>query len=434
MSENCVVVARGTEVSNLTAFLRVAGEFLGPRVAQFTLESSVATLRVVERRDANQVEASDQVKLLISTLTEVPGVEFVQGVADSRSEGPVVRWANVDPLTATVGVERLGGSNQLADVQAFLRAVVEHCTCVGPATRRSQALTAMDGEVLAARDVATRRLEGAVARLTEHLAQQTLTFSVTMDERQAALDAAVAAREREALARTAADRAALEQQRSEFETYRKQFDDAGRTHKRRALMERLLERVDRADQYRWSSISGYGAMLVHAVCWTVLAGTGMGVVFATLHGSGVSSAQTPDGTGTARAVATEIDWSVTLRVASLTILFATTLIFYLRWLAARIAYDADVRRNSEKLVSDSYRAEWLAELVFEWREERNLSLPEQLVSSFTTGIFEDTTAGNPDHHPTTNLVDRVRTGTLRGKLKDGDRSAEVELGDRGKKA
>ncbi len=84
------------------------------------------------------------------------------------------------------------------------------------------------------------------------------------------------------------------------------------------------------------------------------------------------------------------------------VLFASTLVYYVKWTDQWFREHARVEFQDRKLRSDIVRASWLAELVFEGRD-KNRELPTLLVERYSDGLFTDA-VGNPVDHPSDQVV------------------------------
>jgi hypothetical protein len=71
------------------------------------------------------------------------------------------------------------------------------------------------------------------------------------------------------------------------------------------------------------------------------------------------------------------------------ILFISTAIFYIRWNDQWFKEHANAEFENRKFSRDIVRASWIAELLFEWKEKKEVPLPEELITSYTTGLFQN---------------------------------------------
>jgi hypothetical protein len=81
------------------------------------------------------------------------------------------------------------------------------------------------------------------------------------------------------------------------------------------------------------------------------------------------------------------------------ILFISTAIFYIRWNDQWFKEHANAEFENRQFSRDIVRASWIAELLFEWKEKKEVPFPEQLIASYTTGLFKDNDIVKTTKHP-----------------------------------
>lgn len=81
------------------------------------------------------------------------------------------------------------------------------------------------------------------------------------------------------------------------------------------------------------------------------------------------------------------------------LLFISTAIFYIRWNDQWFKEHANAEFENRKFSRDIVRASWIAELLFEWKEKKEVPFPDQLISSYTTGLFNDSDVVKTTKHP-----------------------------------
>ncbi|HET6246909.1 MAG TPA: hypothetical protein VFE47_04345 [Tepidisphaeraceae bacterium] len=97
-------------------------------------------------------------------------------------------------------------------------------------------------------------------------------------------------------------------------------------------------------------------------------------------------------------VATAFDWRFITLIWSGLAIGVTTLVYYLRWNNHWFTQLADDEFFVRKLNIDVLRASWVAEMLIEWKEEKDKPFPTELLTSFTEGLFRERRPGVPDHH------------------------------------
>jgi hypothetical protein len=85
------------------------------------------------------------------------------------------------------------------------------------------------------------------------------------------------------------------------------------------------------------------------------------------------------------------------------VLFVSTAIFYIRWNDLWFKAHANADFENRKFYVDVVRASWIAELLFEWKEKKEVPFPEQLITSYPTGLFQSNdlvkVCGSNGRHP-----------------------------------
>lgn len=81
------------------------------------------------------------------------------------------------------------------------------------------------------------------------------------------------------------------------------------------------------------------------------------------------------------------------------LLFVSTAIFYIRWADLWFKEHANAEFENRKFYVDVVRASWIAELLFEWKDKKEVPFPEKLIASYTTGLFEASDIVKTARHP-----------------------------------
>jgi hypothetical protein len=93
------------------------------------------------------------------------------------------------------------------------------------------------------------------------------------------------------------------------------------------------------------------------------------------------------------------DWHKVVPFCTGTLLFVSTAIFYLRWNDQWFEDHASAEFENRSFYLDVVRASWLAELLFEWKDKKEVPFPEQLIARYTTGMFEANKRAETTKHP-----------------------------------
>lgn len=173
---------------------------------------------------------------------------------------------------------------------------------------------------------------------------------------------------------------------------------------RRELRTTIEELLDNGKEVELSFATARKRLLVHILCASAL------ILSATLIAYFASVVATE----------TEAHWHHVTPLSAGVVLFASTLIYYVKWIDRWFREHARTEFQNRKLRSDIVRASWLAELTFEGRE-KGRELPQVLVERFSDGLFLDHSDA-PVEHPT----DAVLTFLQRvSSIKVGQGSVEV---------
>ncbi len=166
-----------------------------------------------------------------------------------------------------------------------------------------------------------------------------------------------------------------------------ELDDSARMHARRKNQEGFKEVLERHREFKVSDKTAGKRWPVHIA--SIL---GM-LVAITLYCYAVLRASGPD----------------LYTIGPATLLFGSTLTFYLLWLKRWSDSHATAETNARTFEEDFSRAYWLAELMFEWAELPGAKeLPPEVVEALSRGLFTVQRDGAPkDEHPVANLISRI---------------------------
>ncbi len=105
-------------------------------------------------------------------------------------------------------------------------------------------------------------------------------------------------------------------------------------------------------------------------------------------------------------------------------MFASTLVFYIRWNNLWFMQHAQAEFASRKFLADISRASWLAELYFEAAKAQAPGFPPEMIARFARNLFLNDPWSQGDMHPIGELVTALSQAT---KVKiDKAGSVEVE--------
>jgi len=117
-------------------------------------------------------------------------------------------------------------------------------------------------------------------------------------------------------------------------------------------------------------------------------------------------------------------------LSTATLLFVTTAIFYLRWNDLWFQEHANAEFENRKFYVDVVRASWIAELLFEWKDKKEVPFPDDLIRSYTTGLFEGNDIVKTTKHPYDDLKSLARSvSEIKFSKKDGISLVKKNDGD-----
>lgn len=168
----------------------------------------------------------------------------------------------------------------------------------------------------------------------------------------------------------------LEAARSELELEKQRIKDNERTHERRDLLEKIETKIkEHAADPGISEETQSKRRTLHFVYVIAI------LAFGTLAGFA--------GSTVFRQQNQEVDWRLFIPLSAGTIGFAAFTTFYLRWLNSWFDQHAKREFNNKQFSKDILRASWVAEMFFEWKEEKKTEFPSELMTSLTRDLFKE---------------------------------------------
>lgn len=186
------------------------------------------------------------------------------------------------------------------------------------------------------------------------------------------------------------------------------------TTARRALAKTTREAIREVTGARAQTWLNMELYMPHLVSWVVIGACSWGIVYFI-------------GDILANEAGTASPYSYAPLIG-LTVIGASTLFFYLRFLALWAERFALNRRIKEKYAIDFNRADWLTELVFEYNEQ-NRAFPPEVMARLAQGLFSEVSWDKRNVHPGDDLLDLLQGIAKISVAKDG---AVVQMKDREK--
>jgi hypothetical protein len=190
-----------------------------------------------------------------------------------------------------------------------------------------------------------------------------------------------------------------------------ELDDRASTHVRReirkdlkkVLTERSLrfELTEGTKKRRWAVLAGYLLLLV-----------ALGIPAAYFLFKEPSSGSSLDG-------------FLVVRQVLLTLAFATTAGFFLRWMSQWAQSHAEEEFKLKRLELDIDRASWVVEHALEWKTEKGSEIPQYLLNRLSRNLFTDEQEAEHAMTAADSLAMAILRSAAKAKVKVGD--AEFEL-------
>lgn len=205
----------------------------------------------------------------------------------------------------------------------------------------------------------------------------------------------------------------LEEERTAFEKQKAELDDRQRTHARRRHEELLRSVVEKYQTFNLSEATVGKRTATQRACCAAFAIAIALYATAAVWAWRAGSLQT-------------IHWSM---FATATLLFGSTLVFFIRWTDSWFRQHAEAETRAKYLEADFVRASWLVEMLFEWHKDNtNQPFPEEALKTLTAGLFERM-ASAPVDHPVNQLMAslgrlkslEVSKGTIKAQAEESKR-------------
>lgn len=310
-------------------------------------------------------------------------------------------------------------------------------------------------------------LRDAVERAAEHNDDVEKRFLARVDD----LDAQYVKRREELQAEVDGAREELRAEEAALEARKKALDDRGNTHARRDIRDRMLADVQaRIGRFGVSQSTEtkrrpvqvgifilasllaffavttiieigrfedakYRTALAMAAASKVAAGT----TAASTSATGLAPATTNPASAAAASVAalTEpareavfdpaIYWAAWVRLTLLSFGLVATLVYYIRWQNQWAERHSQSEFALQQFQLDVNRANWVLESCLEWRKETASTIPRELLSSITRGLFVPAEApAEPALNPADELAKAILGSSSKLRLKAGDSELEVD--------
>lgn len=219
----------------------------------------------------------------------------------------------------------------------------------------------------------SRETAKSLDHFVEAMKERTLELERKFTDRTHALEDEFRSKDKELEQRAAARIEEIETREKKLAEEMQKFEMRNNTAVRRDLLRELKQQIAMQKSVEITPETVRKRRVIHLICIGVLLVSG---TIASLLIRNVL-------TWTDR-----LDWRMLLPLTTWTAFFIATVVYYIRWTDQWFRDHARVEFQNRKFASDILRASWVAELFFEWKEQKGANMPEELVASFTRHLFE----------------------------------------------
>jgi hypothetical protein len=246
-------------------------------------------------------------------------------------------------------------------------------------------------------------------------AKQTLDLQTSIKDLSEELERKFLERKKELEDGIAAKTADFIKEKEAWEASVKGYELRENTAIRRKLLNDILERHSKREEFKFSSnTETKRAKVLNA--FVLLLGTAFAVGCTLLMWQLIGTTQ-----GKA------LDWQLVTVGAVLVGVFVATAIYFIKWNDKFFRDHADAELNNSKWAQDIMRASWIAELYIELRKNSGPELPPELLQSFTQNLFTPGADGSNASHPYEEVLGALKSGA---EVKAGKDSIELKIGKR----
>lgn len=183
----------------------------------------------------------------------------------------------------------------------------------------------------------------------------------------------------------------LEERERAYAEAVKQFELRNNTAVRRDLLKEIRSKIEEQKAIKITGDTLSKRRIIHQICGGTIAVSILAIWFFVWRFS----------------EATASDWRLLIPLSTWTAIFISTSIYYIRWNDQWFRDHAKIEFENRKFSADILRASWVAELLFEWVEKKGITMPPELVASFTKNLFEGMSADSR-LHPADQLTELLK--------------------------
>jgi len=388
----------------ITKLINAAKQALPDQYLQLTVTTNVKSLRIDLDHPAQSIEQQPGLQRFLEQVRGRRHVVAVEAVVRKRDQ-PECRF-EYSTSDGVVGRLLINPAGDASRAIVMLDAAEKQFELSSYADLARSASPVVDQSAIAAREQSVSDLQETLRKLTDFMAdlairerkarqevqeEQDRAFAVRTDQ----LDAEYRARTDKLEQKRISDEEALARREKAFEAKVAHYDLNEPKAKRRELLERIEAVLTKSETASTSQATASKRLSVHIACGAAIA-VSLGILVTMLA---------------LIAKATNPDWHYFVALGSGVVLFATTMIYYVKWNDRWFREHADAEFGAKRYKADIYRASWVAELVQELAKERKDMLPADLLAAYTRNLFSDTGQSKVSEHPFDGLTGIAKRAT-----------------------
>lgn len=357
----------------VTRFLQVAEAAFKGNSLRISVETSLPSVRLEVNGTAEALSATRETVNFKSTVENRDYLRITQTSLHIMVSGGTwqerLRFSAAPPNRGYFTQPQPGPPESSL---AILDALHEHFDLISESVSASLGVDEASRAALDAQEALVAEISRQLEHLTKLASTQVITQTTHLQQLESQLRGSFLTKESELESRFQSRASTLDTREQSLLGKEKEFDLRQNTYVRRANFDEAKKLLKEQAEFRLSPSVGEKRTVIHRVCWLALLG------FGTLAGTALYQ----------MASDTAVRWHI-VPLASAGILgFTATLIFYIRWSDDWFSQHAAAERLNKKMQSDIIRANWLAELLFEWAKDRKEPIPVELITKLSHGLFE----------------------------------------------
>ena len=392
-------------------FIAVAGEIAPDAVFQFNINSGIPHIGLnINNVVGRDLDKNSEIQMLLKDGDGIPaGESNLNALQAQQPNGFHLMYKDENNQTFFLLQRTQNRANTIQLVASLKR----HFNITNRQSVFAASLAVDAQESIRFRQQSVSDLQVQVEKLGEFLVQMGKQSAETIAGMTVDLQKQFQQKQNELDERASKQKEQLDSDRQEFEKKRKEFDDRQRTHVRRDLLDKIQKNIEaRKDVTAITPTARNSRGLIHFISWLFLIGS-IGAGLYAGHKLYDDAGKSP------------FDWRLVPPFSIAALVCAATLIFYFRWTSRWSDRLAHSDLAAVQYASDILRASWIAELMFEYKDEKDKEIPPEVLASLTEGLFKRDEFKDVSYHPSDDLSRIFRQ--LRS-FKAGPQGVEANFG------